>query len=46
VTDLRYTKSDTIVTASPPVNEMSLYTTFSSPKARARGVKATPTYLK
>jgi hypothetical protein len=46
VTDLRYAASDTVVTASPPVNEMSLYTTILSPKARARGVKATPTYLK
>lgn len=46
VTDLRYTASDTIVTASPPVNEMSLHTVILSPKARARGVKATPTYLK
>ena len=46
VTDLRYTKSDTIVTASPPVNDMSLHTVILSPLARARGVKATPTYLK
>lgn len=46
VTDLRYADSDTIVTASPPVSEATLYTTILSPKARARGLTATPTYLK
>jgi hypothetical protein len=46
VTDLRYTASDTIVTASPPVHDISLYTTILSPKARARSLTVTPTYLR
>lgn len=46
VTDLRYTESKTIVTASPPVNDLGLYTVILSPKARARGLTVTPTYLK
>lgn len=46
VTDLRHTKNKTIVTASPPVNEIGLYTTILSPKGWAFGCKATPLYLR
>lgn len=46
VTDLRYTKNTTIVTAPTPVNQMTLRTMLLSPKAWAFGMTATPTYLK
>jgi hypothetical protein len=46
VTDLRYTKNTTIVTAPTPVNQLMLRTVLLSPKAWAFGLTATPTYLK
>ncbi len=46
VTDLRYTRSETVVTSPVPVNEMTLRTVIMTPGARAGGMKATPLYLR
>lgn len=46
VTDLRYTKAETVVTAPTPVHEFSLRTVVLSPKSWAFGCTATPLYLK
>lgn len=46
VTDLRYTKSETVLTAPTPVSQFTLRTTVCHPKAWAFGCQATPLYLK
>lgn len=46
VTDLRYTKTETVVSAPAPVSEFSLRTTILSPKAWAFGCTAQPLYLR
>ena len=46
VTDLRYTKAETVLTAPTPVNQFSLRTTVVHPKSWAFGLTATPLYLK
>lgn len=46
VTDLRYTKAETVLTAPSPVHQFSLRTVVCHPKAWAFGCQATPLYLK
>lgn len=46
VTDLRYTRSETVVTAPTPVHEFSLRTIVLSPKSWAFGCTAQPLYLR
>ena len=46
VTDLRYTKAETVLTVPASVHEFSLRTVIISPKAWAFGLTATPLYLR
>ena len=46
VTDLRYTKSQAIVTATEPVKEMQVQAVITSDRAYAFGCTITPNYLK
>lgn len=46
VTDLRYTKSEAIVTATTPVNQMQVQAVITTPRAYAFGCTITPMYLR
>lgn len=46
VTDLRYTKSEAIVTTSEPVKQMQIQAVINSPNAYAFGCTITPNYLR